>query len=137
MSHVKEKLKEVFENTIDTGIKYEGSIENPEYYNLFCKAASKDQLYKLMGNNLCMFNCYYNNDDSVMIIFSIPINSQESGAKNVAERVMEVIGGVEDCFVTLDHVKSEEIKEDKFVYVTAIKKIKWWRIYERKKGETD
>jgi len=124
MSHVKEKLKEVFENTIDTGIKYEGSIENPEYYNLFCKAASKDQLYKLMGNNLCMFNCCYNNDDSVMIIFSIPINSQESGAKNVAERVMEVIGGVEDCFVTLDHVKSEEIKEDKFVYVTAIKKIK-------------
>ncbi len=124
MSYVKEKLKEVFENTIDTGIKYEGSIENPEYYNLFCKAASKDQLYKLMGNNLCMFNCCYNNDDSVMIIFSIPINSQESGAKNVAERVMEVIGGVEDCFVTLDHVKSEEIKEDKFVYVTAIKKIK-------------
>jgi hypothetical protein len=124
MSYVKEKLKEVFENTIDTGIKYEGSIENPEYYNLFCKAASKDQLYKLMGNNLCMFNCCYNNDDSIMIIFSIPINSQESGAKNVAERVMEVIGGVEDCFVTLDHVKSEEIKEDKFVYVTAIKKIK-------------
>lgn len=124
MTHVKEKLKEVFENTIDTGIKYEGSIENPEYYNLFCKAASKDQLYKLMGNNLCMFNCCYNNDDSIMIIFSIPINSQESGAKNVAERVMEVIGGVEDCFVTLDHVKSEEIKEDKFVYVTAIKKIK-------------
>ncbi len=124
MSHVKEKLKEVFENTIDTGIKYEGSIENPEYYNLFCKAASKDQLYKLMGNNLCMFNCCYNNDDSVMIIFSIPINSQESGAKNIAERVMEVIVGVEDCFVTLDHVKSEEIKEDKFVYVTAIKKIK-------------
>ena len=124
MSYVRERLKEVFESTIDIGIKYEGLIETPDYYTLFCKAASKDQLYKLMGNNLCMFNCCYNNDDSVMIIFSIPINSQESGAKNVAERVMEVIGGVEDCFVTLDHVKSEEIKEDKFVYVTAIKKIK-------------
>jgi hypothetical protein len=124
MTHVKEKLKEVFENTIDSGIKYEGSIENPEYYTLFCKAASKDQLYKLMGNNLCMFNCSYDTEDSIMIIFSIPINSQDSGAKNVAERVMEVISGVEDCFITLDHVKSEEIKEDKFVYVTAIKKIK-------------
>jgi len=124
MSHVRERLKEVFENTIDTGIKYNGSVENPEYYTLFCKAASKDQLYKLMGNNLCMFNCSYNNEDSIMMIFSIPINSQDSGAKNVAERVMEVIGGVESCFVTLDHVKSEEIKEDKFVYVTAIKKIK-------------
>jgi len=124
MKYVKDRLKEVFENTVDTGIKYEGSVESPEYYSLFCKAAAKDQLHKLMGNNLCMFNCSYDNSDSVMIIFSIPINSQESGAKNVAERVMEVIGGVEECFVTLDHVKSEEVKEDKFVYVTAIKKIK-------------
>lgn len=124
MSYVRERLKEVFENTIDTGIKYEGSVEAPEYYSLFCKAASKEQLYKLMGNNLCMFNCNYNNDDSIMMIFSISINSQESGAKNVAERVMQVIGEVESCFVTLDHVKSEEVKEDKFVYVTAIKKVK-------------
>ena len=124
MSHVKERLKEVFENTVDIGIKYEGSVENPEYYSMFCKAASKDQLHKLMGNNLCMFNCSYAGDDAVMMIFSIPINSKDSGAKNVAERVMEVIGGVEECFITLDHVKSEEIKEDKFVYVTAIKKIK-------------
>ena len=124
MDHVRERLKEVFENTIDIGIKYDGSVETPEYYTLFCKAASKDQLHKLMGNNLCMFNCSYSGDDAVMMIFSIPINSKDSGAKNVAERVMEVIGGIEECFVTLDHVKSEEIKEDKFVYVTAIKKIK-------------
>jgi hypothetical protein len=124
MGHVRERLKEVFDNTVDTGIKYEGTIETPDYYSLFCKAAARDQLYKLMGNNLCMFNCSYDDSDAVMIIFSIPINSQDSGAKNVAERVMEVIGGVEECFVTLDHVKSEEVKEDKFVYVTAIKKIK-------------
>lgn len=124
MDYVKEKLKEIFESTLDTGIKYEGSVENPEYYTLFCKAASKDQMYKLMGNNLCMFNCSYIGDDSVMMIFSIPINSKESGAKNVAERVMEVITSIEECFVTLDHVKSEEVKEDKFVYITAIKKIK-------------
>ncbi len=124
MSYVRERLKEVFENTIEIGIKHEGPVETPDYYTLFCKAASKDQLYKLMGNNLCMFNCSYNGDDAVMMIFSIPINSQDSGAKNIAERVMEVIGGIESCFVTLDHVKSEEVKEDKFVYVTAIKKIK-------------
>jgi len=124
MSHVKERLKEVFESTVDMGIKYEGSVENLEYYSLFCKAAAKDQLHKLMGNNLCMFNCSMEGEDAVMMIFSIPINSKDSGAKNVAERVMEVIGGVEECFITLDHVKSEEVKEDKFVYVTAVKKIK-------------
>jgi hypothetical protein len=124
MSHIQVRLKEIFETTVEAGIKYDGVLENPDYYGLFCKAASKDQLYKLMGNNLCMFNCELESKDSVMILFSIPINtSEESGAKNVAERVMEVIENLELCFTTLDEVKSEVVQEDKFVYVTAIKKI--------------
>jgi hypothetical protein len=122
MSHIQERLKEIFETTIESGIKYEGVLENPDYYGLFCKAASKDQLYKLMGNNVCMFNCQLKNKEAVMILFSIAINtSEESGAKNVAERVMEVIENMEICFITLDEVRSEPIQEDHFVYVTAIK----------------
>ena len=124
MSHIQERLKEVFENTVESGIKYDGKITSPDYYSLFCKAASKEQLYKLMGNNVCMFNCTLENKDAIMILFSIPINtSEESGAKNVAERVMEVIENLEICFTTLDEVNSEIVQEDKFVYVTAIKKI--------------
>ena len=121
--HVKTKLKEIFESTIENGVIYEDSIDHLEYYALFCKAASKDQLFKVFGNNLCMFSCTYEKEDAIMMIFSIPINSQETGAKNIAERVMEVITAIEKCFVTLDHVKSEEVSEDKFVYVSAIKKI--------------
>ena len=112
MSHVRKKLKEMFENTIDSGLKYEGSYTSPEYYSLFCKAAAKDNLYKIMGNNVCMFNYSFDKSDAVIMLFSIPINSNETGAKNIAERVMEVVGGVEDCFVTTDFIKSEEIKED-------------------------
>jgi hypothetical protein len=124
MNHVIDRLKEVFETTVESGIKYEGSLDTPDYYGLFCKAAAQDQLYKLMGNNLCMFNCSLENTDAVMMLFSIPINtSEESGAKNVAERVMEVVQNVEMCFITLDELKSEQVQEDKFVYVTAIKKL--------------
>jgi len=122
MAHIKERLKEVFENTIESGIKYTGSIEKPDYYTLFCKAAANDQLYQLMGNNLCMFNCQKENKDAIMILFSIPINtSEDAGAKNVAERVMEVVENLEECFITLDEVKTEPIQEDKFVYITTIK----------------
>ena len=119
----RDRLKEIFESKVESGIKYDGSHERIEYYNLFCKAAAQEKLYKLMGNNLCMFNCVYEGSDAVMMIFYIPINSADSGAKNVAERVMEVVEVEEDCFVTLDFFSSEEVKEDKFVYVTAIKKI--------------
>ena len=123
MAHEKviERLKEIFEATVESGISYDGSNDNIEYYSLFCKAASKEKLYKIMGNNLCMFNCRHKDSDAVMMIFYIPINSNDSGAKNVAERVMEVVEGIEECFVTLDYIKSEEVKEDKFIYVTAIK----------------
>ena len=124
MSHIQQKLKDIFENTLEVGIKYEGTFDNPDYYGLFCKAAANDQLFKLMGNNICMFNCDLDQNEAVMILFSIPINtSEESGAKNVAERVMEVIENLEICFTTLDEVNSEIVQEDKFVYVTAIKKI--------------
>jgi hypothetical protein len=124
MSHIIQKLKEIFETTVESGIKYEGSLESLDYYGLFCKAAANNQLYKLMGNNICMFNCEYDKNDAVMILFSIPINtSEESGAKNVAERVMEIVENMEQCFTTLDDINSEQIQEDKFVYITAFKKV--------------
>jgi hypothetical protein len=124
MSHIKERLKEIFENTIESGIMYDGSVDKPEYYNLFCKAAANDQLFQLMGNNLCMFNCESKGSDAVMMLFSIPINtSEDAGAKNVAERVMEVVENTEDCFITLDDIKTEPVQEDKFVYITVIKNI--------------
>lgn len=119
----KERLKEIFETTVENGISYESQYDNVEYYNLFCKAAAKEKLYKIAGTNLCMFNCSYKDNDSVMMIFYIPINAEDSGAKNIAERVMEIVAIIEDCFVSIDHLKSEEVKEDKFVYVTAIKRI--------------
>jgi hypothetical protein len=122
-SKAKERLKEIYENTIESGNKYTGECERAEYYNLFCKSASKEKVYKIMGNSVCMFNCRYKERDSVMMIFFIAINPEDSGAKNVAERVIEVIEGLEETFVTLDFVKSEEVKEDKFVYITAVKRI--------------
>lgn len=124
MEHVQERLKEIFENTLESGIRYEGPVDKPEYYNMFCKAASNDQLFQLMGNNLCMFNCRKDEEDVVMMMFSIPINSsEEAGAKNVAERVMEVVENIEECFITIDDIKTEPVQEDKFVYVTVVKSI--------------
>jgi len=124
MNYIEDKLKEIFESTIEIGIKYEGSLESLDYYELFCKAAAKDQLFKLMGNNVCMFNYKKENQDAVMMIFSIPINNpEESGSKNVADRVMEVVRETEKCFITLDEIQSKEVKEDKFIYITAIKKL--------------
>jgi len=124
MNNISDKLKKAFGQTVEDGIKYDGSLSEIDYYSLFCKAAANDQLHRILGNNFCMFYCGYEDSPTVMMIFAIPINTEEeSGGKYVAERVMEVVKKVEDCFITLDYVDSREVKEDKFVYVTVLKKI--------------
>lgn len=122
--YVQVKMKEIFEATIEDGVQFEGHIETIDYYGMFCKAASKDQLYKLMNNNLCMFKMRYEDQDAILMIYSIPINtSEESGAKSVAERVMDFVANAEKSFVCLDYLTSTEVPEDKFIYIVAIKKL--------------
>jgi len=119
-----ERLKDIFETAIESAGKYCGDFNRLDYYSLFCKAAENDSLYKLNGNNLCMFNCKIDEQDAMLMMFLIPINlPEESGAKNVAERVMEIVTMLEKCFITLDYLKSEEVKEDKYIYIVAGKKI--------------
>jgi len=121
--YVQEKLKDIFDNTIESSFAFDGDVTKPDFYSMFCKAASENNFYKLMGANLCMLNCKYESKDSIMMLFSVPINAEESGAKTVAERVMEIVLEIEKCFTTLDYLKSIEVKEDKVVYITAIKKL--------------
>lgn len=124
MGRINDKLKEVFETTIEGGLRYEGSIKKINYYNLFCKAAAEDQLYKVYSNNFCMFNCYYNQEESILMIFTVPINSgEDSGIKHVAEEVMKIVKKLENCFITLDYLNANEVSEDKFIYIIAVKRI--------------
>lgn len=124
MAREVERLKEIMVNTIESDLKYEGSHKSLDYFNLFCKASANQNVNKIYGNNVCMFNYTFESTDAILILFSIPINTEEtSGSKNIAERVMEIITLVEKTFTTTDYVQSEEVKEDKFIYITIIKKV--------------
>ena len=70
-----------------------------------------------------MFNFVHENQDSVIVIFSIP-NGEESSTKYVADKVMDIVELGESIFITLDYINSKEIKDEKFIYVTIIKKLK-------------
>lgn len=122
----KDKLKELFEIVVDSNLRFEGSLKNIDFYGMFCKAAAKDHLYKLGGNNLCMFNCEYEGNEGVLFIFALPINLQEDSPnqKAISERVMDIVSTLEETFIVLNYLKSYEVKEDKYVYLVAIKNIK-------------
>lgn len=123
----KERLKQIFELTIDSGEKYTGNIDEIDYYALLCKSTANNQLYKIFSCNLFMYNYSYKNTDSILMVFSIPtsvINGGDQENKHISERVMDVLKAVEDCFITVDYMDLKTVKEDKFLYMTIVKKIK-------------
>ena len=128
-----ERLRQIFENTIDSGLTYTGKIDEIDFYSLFCKSTANNQLYKIFSCNLSMFNYEYENSDSVLIIFSIPIslntgttieNSNQGENKHISERIMDILKIIEECFITVDYMDLKNVKEDKFMYMIIVKKLK-------------
>ena len=74
MNYPKQKLKDIFSTTYEKGIQWNGSLSNIDYYSLSCQAAGHDLLYSLNECNVCMFKCNYEEEESILIVFSIPIN---------------------------------------------------------------
>jgi hypothetical protein len=119
-----DKFREVYNLTLEnTDLTYTGNLTGIDYFGLFCKATAQDRLYKFFGLNTCMFNFVHENQDSVLILFSIP-NGEESSTKFIADKVMDIVELGEQVFITIDYIISKEIKDDKFTYVTLIKKLK-------------
>jgi predicted house-cleaning noncanonical NTP pyrophosphatase (MazG superfamily) len=124
---IKTKLKEMFAETYnDKEWRYEGKVEEADCYSLLCKGLSDDKkMVKLLGCNVCMFKCEYQECESILILFSLCPNSNlpEFSVKNVSDKVMDIVKNLERTFVTIDYLTSKEVKEDKFVYVLAVKKL--------------
>lgn len=128
-----ERLKQIYENTIESGLKYTGNIEDIDFYSLFCKSTANNQLYKIFSCNLSMFNYEFESSDSILIIFSIPItlnldskmeNGNQPENKHISERIMDILRIIEETFVTVDYMDLKNVKEDKFMYMIIVKKIK-------------
>jgi len=120
---IQKKLRYIYDTTLDRGPKFDGSLNEINYYNLVCKAASQDLLFNISSNNVCMFNYVYENNDSILMLFSVPITSSNEKDKHISERIMDIIKQTEECFITLDYVNSKEVKDDKFIYITMVKNI--------------
>lgn len=118
----KDILMGYVESTVKSGVKFENDLASINYFKTFGKAGENKQMFKMFGCNVCMFNY---GEDSVLIIFSIPLKSSVEGDENkhVSERMMDIVKNIEDIFTTVDSMSVEEVKEDKVFYLTIIKKV--------------
>ena len=113
---------EIYQKTRDDhkNLRYDNDLDVINHYNAIMTAGMERHIFKMMGCNMCMLNCTYKEKESALMIFSVPIN-EETGSKAIADRVMEIVENIEDCFITVEYITSVENKDDNFVYVTAIK----------------
>jgi hypothetical protein len=118
----KNVLLDHYESTIENGVKFEGNLDEIDYFKTFSKAEQKKQMFKMHGCNVCMLNY---EDNSVLIIFAIPIRSAVEGDENkhVSERMMDVVKNIEDVFINVESMTANEVKEDKVIYLTILKKV--------------
>ncbi len=123
MKKAKEKIVELYNNTLKNGNMYNGDLENINFFSLICNA-KEDQLFKIGPCNGCVFKYKYEGKNSVLFIFSMPINlnSDNGETKHISERVIDIVRILEECFITIDYLNSVESREEKFVYITAVKK---------------
>ena len=118
-----ERLQKIFSETLEKGsdLFYDGDINLIDHFNIMINAGLKDAMFKMFNCNMCMLNCLYEDQKSILVLASIPTN--KSGNKDVAERVMNIIEQIENAFITIDYIESRQEDSEKFVYITIIKKL--------------
>jgi hypothetical protein len=116
---VENKLKMCFKNIAKNGYEYNCNLKKIDYFQAMMLAIDKNQMFKYNSNNVYLFKHHYNKSDSILMIFAIPIESDDP--KSLSERIFDVLKDIEYIFITLDY---RNLKEDKqFTFLTVVKKI--------------
>ena len=116
---VKERLGRIFREVIEESPTMNKSIDEMDGFTELM-SGEYDRLYKFLSSHLIMFRYRYDGSDAILMLFGVPTKTSEK-SKYYSERVMEIIGYLEDIFVFLDYL---EVKEDnQYNYIISIKKI--------------
>lgn len=116
----KKKLKEAFDEVVGSDLTYNKSISDIDYTVLF-KSMSAEKSWKVLGCTLCMFNFLFDSCPSILIVFCY-YPKDDSGSKHISEKTIDIISLLQDVFITLDYVDIITVKNEPYVYITAIKK---------------
>ena len=57
------------------------------------------------------------------MLFVIYNDTSQTSTKNMSEKIIEVAKMLEETFTTIDYINIKDIKEEKHIYITAVKKI--------------
>lgn len=123
----KDRLREFFNEAINSARLLSDNINSIDYFSVIYEGVRDKKGFIILNCNACMFKYKYKDEDSIIIIFQIPSPSNpesKEDSRHISQKVMELLKISEDCFINLDYTDLKEVKEDKFHYLTVIKKLK-------------
>lgn len=115
------KLKKAFSDTLSSDLKYNKPVESIDY-TVLTKAMLADKTLKCLGCTVSMFNYVFQGDNAVLIVFSY-YPKEDTGLKRISEKAIEVVGILQEVFVTVDYVDIVTPKSEGYVYIVCIKKV--------------
>ncbi len=114
------KLKTCFKQIAKNGYEYNCNLKKIDYFQAMMLAIDNKQMFKYNSNNVYFFRHCYDNTDSVLMIFAIPMESNDP--KSLSERIFDVLKDIQYTFITLDY---RNLKNDQqFTFMTVVKKVK-------------
>lgn len=115
-----EKLRKIFKDTIEDNYEYKGNLDYILCSDIITKATDTKKNFRYETTNLCMMKYRFCNRDAILMIFAMPIKTDEDERK-INERFFEILGIVEKSFITLDYRQLKEFEEDNYMYFICVK----------------
>ena len=124
------KLNDIIEQVKEKNEYFETDIinEDIELFNLFLKSEEEKTSYLFKRCLLLSYNYIYQDNESLLFIFSIPSydveKNKNSSQKSVNENILNLIKIFEEYFVYIDYINiKKEGQSNQFNYLIIIKKI--------------
>lgn len=123
-----DRLRDYFNLTLKETEHLDTELDKADY-GLLCKRYKDKKILSMFGCFFALFRYLYQDEESVLILFAIPFQSNQEfkddeDKRHNSVKVLDIIKLVEDCFTTVDYMQMKDVKEDKYSYLVIIKKIK-------------
>lgn len=123
-----DRLRDYFNLTLKETEHLDTELEKADY-GLLCRKYKDRKILSIFGCFFSLFRYIYQGEESVMMLFAIPFQSNQEyndddDKRHNSVKVLDIIKLVEDCFITVDYMHMKDVKEDKYSYLVIIKKLK-------------
>lgn len=112
------RLYSIYKTVLESGKDLKYGIDEIDYFSVVL-SGPMDQMFRLLDCHSIAYKYKFDVLDGVIFIFSIPLQNNSESVTSSSTKIMEFIKILEETFTTVEYIKCDEIKLDKYVYLSV------------------